>query len=125
VYGDHHYLVGIALSNVAYMQMQQGKYADAEPLFRRVIDLFTGTLGPVNVNTGIAHTKLGRTLLRAGRQRDAAMETMAGYEILAKQTSPSISYLRAAREDLVAAHEALGHEEEAARFREELRATSR
>ncbi len=122
VYGDHHYLVGIALSNVAYMQMQQGKYAVAEPLFRQVIDLFKSTLGPDNVNTGIAHIKLGRTLLRAGRQRGASVETMAGYEILAKQTSPSISYLRAAREDLVAAHEALGQREQAARFREELRA---
>jgi len=119
-YGDRHYLVGIALSNVAYMQMQQRDYVHAEPQFREVIRLFTETLSADNVNTGIARIKLGRTLLRAGRPADAEQETLAGYDILAKQTSPSISFLRAAREDLVAAYEAMRLPEKAARFRSEL-----
>ncbi len=81
------------------MRMQQKDYLHAEPLFREVIALFTGTLAADNANTGIARIKLGRTLLRAGRPRDAAAESLTGYGILAGQTSPSISYLRAARED--------------------------
>jgi serine/threonine-protein kinase len=120
VYGERHYLVGIALSNVAYMQMQQRDYSNAEAQFRQVIQLFTESLSADNVNTGIARIKLGRTLLRAGRPGEAQAETLAGYGILAKQTSPATSYLRAAREDLVAAYEALHEPEKALRFRQEL-----
>ncbi len=123
VYGDRHYLVAIALSNVAYMQMQQKEYAQAEALFRDVVARFTEGLAPDNVNTGIARIKLGRTLLRAGRQREAAVESLAGYQILNTQTNPAISYLRAAREDLVAEYEALREPDMATRFREELAAS--
>jgi serine/threonine-protein kinase len=81
--------------------------------------LFAETLSPDNVNTGIARIKLGRTLLRAGRYAEAEQESLAGYEILAKQASPSISFLRAARADLIAAYEALQQPERATRFRAE------
>jgi eukaryotic-like serine/threonine-protein kinase len=74
------------------------------------------------VNTGIARIKLGRTLLRQNRYKEAEAETLAGYEILTKQTSPSISFLRAARKDLVAEYEGLQRPEPAAKFRAELAA---
>ena len=119
VHGERHYLVAIAMSNVAYMHMLRKDYDVAETLFREVIPLFAETLSPDNVNTGIARIKLGRTLLRAGRYAEAAEESFAGYEIVGKQASPSISYLRAARTDLVASYEALQQPEKAARFRAE------
>jgi serine/threonine-protein kinase len=119
VHGDRHYLVAIELSNVAYMHMQRQDYGAAEALFRNVIPLFAETLSPDNVNTGIARIKLGRTLLRAGRYAEAEQESLAGYEILAKQASPSISFLRAARTDLIAAYEAMQQSDKAARFRAE------
>jgi serine/threonine-protein kinase len=119
VHGERHYLVAIELSNVAYMHMQRKDYGVAEALFRRVIPLFAETLSPDNVNTGIARIKLGRTLLRAGRYAEAEQESLAGYEIVAKQASPSISFLRAARTDLIASYEAMEQPEKAARFRAE------
>jgi len=119
VHGEQHYLVAIALSNVAYAQMQQADYVRAEALFRRVIDTFSRTLGPANVNTGIARIKLGRTILRAGRPAEAVTETLAGYRILSAQTNPSISYLQAARADLATAYDAINEPQEAARFRTE------
>jgi len=119
VHGERHYLVAIELSNVAYMHMQRKDYGVAEALFRNVIPLFAETLSPDNVNTGIARIKLGRTLLRAGRYSEAEQESLAGYEIVAKQASPSISFLRAARTDLVASYEAMQQPEKAARFRAE------
>ena len=73
-----------------------------------------------NVNIGIAHIKLGRTLLRQNRHKDAEPETLAGYEILIKQSSPSTSFTRAARKDLAAEYEALNQPQKAARFRAEL-----
>jgi serine/threonine-protein kinase len=85
-----------------------------------VVRRFTDTLSGDNVNTGIARIKLGRTLLRENRYEEASVETRTGYEILSKQTSPSISYLRAARRDLVAEYGALNQPQEAARFQAEL-----
>jgi serine/threonine protein kinase/tetratricopeptide (TPR) repeat protein len=120
VYGDHHYLVAIALSNVAGIAMDKKDYPRAEQLFRDVIRRYTETLPADNVNTGIAHIKLGRTLLRQNRYKDAEPETRAGYEILIKQSSPSTSFTRAARKDLAAEYEALNQPQKAARFRAEL-----
>lgn len=120
VHGDHHYLVAIALSNLAYNYLNQKNYPRAEELFRDVVHRFTETLSADNVNTGIAHIKLGRTLLRENRFADAQVESLAGYENLMKQTNPGNSYLRAARKDLTAEYDALHQPEKAARFRAEL-----
>ena len=120
VYGDHHYLVAIALSNVASVRMDKKDYAGAEQIFRDVVRRFTETLSADNVNTGIARIKLGRTLLRENRYQDAEAETLAGYNILVKQTSPSTSYVRAARKDLVAEYEGLKQPEQAQKFRAQL-----
>jgi serine/threonine-protein kinase len=122
VYGDHHYLVAIALSNAAYVYVNKKEYARAEPMFRDVVRRFTETLGPDNVNTGTARIKLGRTFLRENHYREAEVETRAGYEVLIKQTSPSNSYIRAARKDLIADYDALNQPEQAAKFRAELAA---
>jgi eukaryotic-like serine/threonine-protein kinase len=119
VYGDHHCLVAIALSNVAYAHMNMKDYARAEQLFRDVVRRFTETLSADNVNTGIARIKLGRTLLRENRFQEASVETLAGYQILAKQASPSIGFLQAARKDLAAEYDELHQPEDAAKFRAE------
>jgi len=120
VYGDHHYLVAIALSNVAGISMDKKNYPRAEQLFRDVIRRYGETLPADNVNTAIAHIKLGRTLLRQNRYMDAEPETLAGYEILIRQSSPSTSFIHAARKDLAAEYEALNQPQKAARFRAEL-----
>jgi hypothetical protein len=59
------------------------------------------------VNTGEARLKLGRTLLRETRYKEAQPETLAAYQTLIKQTSPATSYIRAARKDLAAKYEGL------------------
>jgi eukaryotic-like serine/threonine-protein kinase len=122
VYGDHHYLVAIALSNVAYGYLNKKDYPRAEQLFHDVVRRFTETLSADNVNTGIARIKLGRTILRQNRFKEAEQETMAGYHILVKQTNPAISFLQAARKDLAAEYDGLKQPEMAAKFRAELAA---
>ena len=108
VYGDHHYLVAIALSNVAGITYDKKDYPRAEQrFFRDVIRRYKETLPADNVNLAIAHIKLGRTLLHDNRYKDAEPETLAGYEILIKQSSPSTSFIHAARKDLAAEYEAL------------------
>ncbi len=122
VYGDHHYLVAIALANVAGISYDKKDYPRAEQLFRDVIRRYQETLPADNVNLGIAHIKLGRTLLHQNRYKDAETETLAGYEILVKQSSPATSFLRAARKDLAVEYDALNQPQQAARFRAELAA---
>jgi eukaryotic-like serine/threonine-protein kinase len=120
VYGDHHYLVAIALSNVADTYLHKKDYPRAEELFRDVVRRFQETLPADNVNLGIAHLKLGRTLLRQNRYQDAESETSAGYEIVKKQSSPATSFMHAAQKDLTAEYEGLNQPEKAAQFRAEL-----
>jgi len=122
VYGDHHYLVAIALSNVAGITYDKKDYPRAEQLFRDVIRRYKETLPADNVNLAIAHIKLGRALLRDNHYKDAESETLAGYEILIKQSSPSTSFIHAARKDLAAEYDALNQPQQAARFRAELAA---
>lgn len=122
IYGDHHYLVAIALSNLASIYTDRKNYARAEELFRDVVRRYKETLPADNVNIGIAEVKLGRAVLRQNRFKDAEPETMAGYDILSKQSSPSTSFIRAARKDLAAEYDGLKQPQLAARFRAELAA---
>ena len=124
IYGDHHYVVAIALSNTATVYMDKKDYPHAEQIFRDVVRRLTETLSADNVNTGIAHIKLGRTLLREKRYKEGQAETLSGYDILSKQTSPNTSFVRAARKDLIADYEGMGHPEEAEKYRAELAAAT-
>ena len=124
VYSGKHNLVGTALANLASVYMAQHQYARAEPVLREAIGVFTETQGAAHLNTGIARIKLGRTLLRQRRYAEAARETLAGYQILTKQTDPGVSWLVAARKDLVAAYDSLGQAEKAAQLRAELADTA-
>lgn len=124
VYGSKHQFVATGVSNLASVYMAQQRYARAEPLFREAIDIYSETQGADHLNTGIARIKLGRTVLRQGRYAEAARETLAGYQILTKQTDPAVSWLVAARKDLAAAYDSLGDPEKAAPFRAELADTA-
>lgn len=121
-YGDNHYLIATAQSNLASVYMSGGENPRAETLFREAIRRFGQTLAADHVYIGIARIKLGRALLRQQKHAAAAVESLAGYEILRRQTEPSVSYLTAARRDLAAEYDALGQPSEAARFRAELTA---
>jgi eukaryotic-like serine/threonine-protein kinase len=124
VYGEHHYLVGIAYSNLGAVYLARKQYVLAEPLCRQAVAHFTESLSATHMNTAIARIKLGRALLGEHRYAEARTETLAGYEILTKQTSPSVSWLQSARQDLVAEYGALNQPAQAARFGVELAARS-
>lgn len=123
-YGGKHAFIGVGVSNLASVYVAQQQYARAEPLYREAIEIFTESQGAEYLNTGIARIKLGRTLLRQRRYAEAVRETLAGYQILTKQTDPGVSWLVNAREDLVAAYDSLGQPDKAAKFRAELADTA-
>ena len=124
VYGGKHAFTGVGVSNLASVYVAQHQYARAEPLYREAIEIFAESQGAEHLNTGIARIKLGRTLLRQRRYGEAVRETLAGYQILTKQTDPGVSWLVNAREDLVAAYDSLGQPDKAAKFRAELADTA-
>ncbi|HEX9606999.1 MAG TPA: tetratricopeptide repeat protein, partial [Gemmatimonadaceae bacterium] len=119
VYGDKHYLVGIATSNLAGVYLARGDYKTAERMYREAVSILSRAQSPDHLNTGIARIKLGRSLLRQGRTPEAERESKAGYDIVSKQSAASVSWLKTAREDLADAYDALHRPEEAARFRAE------
>jgi eukaryotic-like serine/threonine-protein kinase len=119
VYGDKHYLVGIATSNLAGVYMARNDYATAERMYRDAATLFSQAQSPGHLNTGIARIKLGRSLLRQGRTAEAERELKAGYDIVTTQAAPTVSWLKSARDDLAAAYVTLNRPEEAAKYRDE------
>jgi serine/threonine-protein kinase len=96
-YGEHHYLYALALSNLASVYLAQKDYARAEQMFREVIRRYAETLSPNHQFRAIAQIKLGRALTGEKRYAEAERETLAGYNILLKQTSPTVSWLQSAR----------------------------
>jgi serine/threonine-protein kinase len=125
VYHEKHYLIGIAQSNLASVYMAQKQDARAEALFREAIGQYEQTLPADHIYIGIARIKLGRSLLRQGRYRQAAESSLAGYDILSHQASSQVSFLQAARKDLAAAYDSLGQKHLSARFHRELADTAK
>ncbi len=119
-YGERHYLYGLALSNLASVYLAQKDYARAEPMFRRVIQCYAQTLSPTHQFRAIAQIKLGRALTGEKRYADAEKETLAGYDILLKQSSPTVSWLQSARKDLITIYTAQNEPEKAELFRKEM-----
>lgn len=119
-YGEKHYLLGIAQANLGTVYMRRQDNTRAEALFRAALAVYATTLEPGHVNVGITRIKLGRTLLRQRRFAEAAAESQAGYDILSKQANPAVSFLKAARTDLVAAYDSLHQPEKAAKYKAEL-----
>ena len=119
-YNDKHSLIGIAQSNLASVYVKREQYVRAEALYREVLKRYQGLLAADHVTVGITRIKLGRALLRQRRYADAAAESLAGYEILVRQTNPGVSFLRAARTDLALAYDSLRQPDKARRFRAEL-----
>jgi serine/threonine-protein kinase len=120
VYHGRHYLIATATSNLGGVFTERKNYARAEALLRDAVARFTDTLSANHLNTGIARIKLGRVLLREKRFEEAEKEVRGGYEILRTQASPSITYMRNARQDLSAIYAALHRDAEKKRFEREL-----
>lgn len=95
-----------SMGNLATMYLREGQSSQAEPTLRYVVAELSQTLGPDNIDTAVAHVKLGRTLLRENKFAEAKVHTQAGYDVLIKQ-SPSSVFLPPARTDLAAEDAAL------------------
>jgi len=125
VYGDKHYLIGVALSNLGTVELEEKHYPRAETVLREAVTKFSETLSPTHFNTAVARVKLGRSLLRQHRYSEAESESMAGYKILSAQSNPSSLWLNYAREDLAAIYSELNQSDKARQFQTELTASAK
>ena len=122
VYKGKHYYIGAALANLGGVYMERKQYTRAEQSFREALQIYAQTLPADHLNVAIARIKLGRALIPQHRNKDAEAETLAGYEILMKQTNPPANWLLNARKDLVEEYGGLHQPENAAKFQAELAA---
>ena len=116
VYHGHYFGMAVAEANLGSVCLDRKQWTRAEQFFRQALQLYVETQGADHVNSAIAHIKLGRALLRQLRYREAEEHTLAGYQILSKQASPSVTWLQSARKDLAAIYDALQEPEKAKKF---------
>ena len=117
IYHDKHYVISIALSNIAGVLQERKQYPQAEALFREAIQRYDGLLAPDHQLVGIAHARLGRVLRLQARWADAEKESLAGYTILMKQPVPAAFWVQRARMDLAIEYDSLGRIGDAAKIR--------
>jgi len=116
VYRGHYFGMAVAEANLGSVYLDRKQWPRAEQFFRQALQLYVETQGAGHINVGIANVKLGRALLREQRYRDAEEHTLAGYQILSKQASPSVTWLQSARKDLGEIYDALHEPEKSKKF---------
>jgi serine/threonine-protein kinase len=117
IYHDKHYVISIALSNIAGVLQERKQYAQAEALFREAVRRYDGLLAPDHQLVGIARARLGKAIRLQGRWSEALVETRAGYDILMKQSTPSVLWVQRAASDLAMEYDSLGRAADAAKVR--------
>ena len=124
--GSSHPLVAEAVNELGNILAMQDRFAEAAANFQRSADIYRNVHGDRHYFVAIALSNVAYMQMKQGDYDKAEAlfrpESLAGYEILAAQASPSISFLRAARDDLVLIYEATGQTEKAAGFRQEIAA---
>jgi tetratricopeptide (TPR) repeat protein len=63
--------VAASLNNLAALYQTQGRYADAEPLYRRSLAIYEKVLGPEHPDVATSLNNLARLYEAQGRHADA------------------------------------------------------
>ena len=81
--GPDHPDVAFSLNNLAFLYSKQGRYADAEPLFKRALAIREKALGPNHPDVGVSLNNLA--VLYAAQSRYADALPIVQKDHLAKQ----------------------------------------
>lgn len=120
--GDQHPFIAIAYSNLGSVCLDEKDYGCAEKNYREAVRRLDAS-SKDNLNAVIAHLKLGRSLLRQNRFREAETEDLPAYHYLVTHVAADNGFLRASRKDLAAIYDGLHRSDQAARYRAELKAS--
>ncbi len=88
--------IGRALNNLANVLHAAGRYADAEPLFRRALAVYEKALGPDHPDVAIACGNLANVLRAAGRYADAEPLLRRALAVYEKALGPDHPHVAAA-----------------------------
>ncbi|MBA3341420.1 MAG: tetratricopeptide repeat protein [Gemmatimonadaceae bacterium] len=124
VHKDKHYVIGVALSNLAGVYHKRQRYSEAEQLFRDVLRRYGTELAADHQLVDIARVRLGTALVPQRKYADAERELLAGYQILIKQSTPPPAWVESARKELVAVYDSLDRRADADKVRAELAAAA-
>jgi tetratricopeptide (TPR) repeat protein len=112
-------------STLGFTYYQLSLYAEAEPLLRSALALFTRQLGPSHPRTAVAHTRLGSLLVWDGRPSEGVAEQERAVAILRRHGPRVRAELADALAELGSARGVLGESERAIRALEEAAALCR
>src|SRR5262245_9202107 len=87
-FGESDPRLATTLVNLAGVYYAQGRYADAEPLFRRALAIYEKTLGPAHPFTATALANLGAVYQAQKRYREAEPLLQRALAIREKAAGP-------------------------------------
>jgi serine/threonine protein kinase/tetratricopeptide (TPR) repeat protein len=119
-YNGKHYYIGTALANLGGVYMERKQYPRAESFFRDALEMYAKTLPEEHKLLGVTRIRLGGALVNEHRYEEAVVESLAGYQILMKQTNPPLNWMHSARKDLLAEYDALNQPAKAALMRAQI-----
>ena len=119
LFGEQYPSVAVAYSNLGSVCLEEKNLACAEKNYREAVSRLDATSAN-SLNDAVAHSKLGRALLRERRFADAEPEALIGYRYLVKHVTSADRFLTVSRKDLAAIYDGLHRVDEAARYRSEL-----
>lgn len=123
--GPEHSAIAGSLQNFARILIDSGAYAEADSIVRDVIALRTRLHGRGSAVVGVSLSLRGEILFRRKRYAEAEAILQEALEILRSQQSDEHVDVREAYGRLASVAEAMGHAEEAARYRAMTRVAGR
>ncbi len=102
-----------AQSRFAELYLAKNDLPRSEQSFRKAIQIFTKALGADNVQTGTARIQLGQVLAQERRYSEAETELLTGYQIVKRDSAPSLEARQNARKSLASVYGALNKPKQA------------
>ena len=84
VFGADHPFTADGANNLASLHVSQGKYAEAEPLYKRALAIVEKTLGVEHPNVAVILSSYAALLRKMNREAEAVILESRAKEIRAK-----------------------------------------
>jgi tetratricopeptide (TPR) repeat protein len=121
VHKDKHYVIGVALSNIAGVLKDRKRYDEAARLFEEVLRRYADDeLDAGHQLVGIARVRYAEVLVLARRYADAEREALAGYANISGQSTPPPVWVDRGRAVLAMIYDSTSRSSEAQKYRKQL-----
>ena len=108
--GENNRLTTIVQNNLASIYLKQEQYSKAEKIFAEVVTTLLKLNVGDSIDAGITRIKLGRSLTRQHRYKEAEVQLREGCRIVTAQAGPNSEWVTAVQPDLALIKKALGNQ---------------